>query len=160
MERPEVRAYVALGANLGNALTAVRGAIETLGRTPGLRLVRRSSLYRSAPHEAQGPDFINAVAEVATTFSAPELLVALQAIEAGAGRERPYRNAPRTLDLDLLFYGEGRIDSPTLTVPHPRWRDRAFVLMPLAEIAPDRVPPDWQTAVAHQAIERLCEAGG
>ncbi len=155
MERPEVRAYVALGANLGEPLAAVRGAIDTLDRTPGLRRLRVSSLYRSAPHEAQGPDFINAVAEVATTLSAPDLLSALQAIEAAAGRERPYRHAPRTLDLDLLFYGEGRIDSPRLTVPHPRWRERAFVLAPLAEIAPDRVPAGWPAAVAGQAIERV-----
>jgi len=157
MERPEVQAYVALGANLGDPLAAVRAAIDALNRTPGLRLVRASSLYRSAPHEAQGPDFINAVAEVATTLHAPDLLSALQAIEAGAGRERPYRNAPRTLDLDLLFYGDGRIDSPSLTVPHPRWRERAFVLVPLAEIAPERLPSGWQAAIAGQAIERLPE---
>jgi len=155
MGRPELQAYVALGANLGQAAAAVRGALDALDHTPGLRLVRASSLYRSAPHEAQGPDFVNAVAEIATTLSAPDLLGALQAIETAAGRERPYRHAPRTLDLDLLFYGEGRIDSPTLTVPHPRWRERAFVLLPLAEIAPHRVPAEALAAVAGQAIERL-----
>ncbi len=155
MGRPELQAYVALGANLGQAAAAVRGALGALDHTPGLRLVRASSLYRSAPHEAQGPDFVNAVAEIATTLSAPDLLGALQAIETAAGRERPYRHAPRTLDLDLLFYGEGRIDSPTLTVPHPRWRERAFVLLPLAEIAPHRVPAEALAAVAGQAIERL-----
>lgn len=158
MQRPELRAYVALGANLGDAVAAVRGAIDALDHAPGLRLVRASSLYRSAPHEAQGPDFINAVAELATTLCAPDLLSALQAIEAAAGRERPYRHAPRTLDLDLLFYGEGRIHSPRLTVPHPRWRERAFVLLPLAEIAPDRVPAQVLAAVAGQAIERLSAA--
>lgn len=157
MARSEVTACVALGANLGDPVAAVRGALDALNRIPGARLVRASSLYRSAPHEAQGPDFINAVAEVATTLSAPDLLSALQSIEAGAGRERPYRNAPRTLDLDLLFYGEGRIDSPTLTVPHPRWRERAFVLVPLAEIAPNRLPSAWQGAIAGQSIERLPE---
>jgi 2-amino-4-hydroxy-6-hydroxymethyldihydropteridine diphosphokinase len=157
MARPEVTACVALGANLGDPVAAVRGALEALNRAPGLRVLRASSLYRSAPHEAQGPDFINAVAEVATTLSAPDLLNALQAIEAEAGRERPYRHAPRTLDLDLLFYGHGRIDSPSLTVPHPRWRERAFVLVPLAEIAPDRLPSGWQAGVAGQAIERLRE---
>ena len=155
MGRPELQAYVALGANLGQAAAAVRGALDALDHTPGLRLVRASSLYRSAPHEAQGPDFVNAVAEIATTLSAPDLLGALQAIETAAGRERPYRHAPRTLDLDLLFYGEGCIDSPTLTVPHPRWRERAFVLLPLAEIAPHRVPAEALAAVAGQAIERL-----
>ncbi|NCT98865.1 MAG: 2-amino-4-hydroxy-6-hydroxymethyldihydropteridine diphosphokinase [Comamonadaceae bacterium] len=158
MGRPELQAYVALGANLGQAAAAVRGALDALDHTPGLRLVRASSLYRSAPHEAQGPDFVNAVAEIATTLSAPDLLGALQAIETAAGRERPYRHAPRTLDLDLLFYGEGRIDSPTLTLPHPRWRERAFVLLPLAEVAPHRVPAEALAAVAGQAIERLREA--
>src|SRR5690606_23331172 len=143
------------GANLGDPVAAVRGAIDALGRWPGLRLVRASSLYRSAPHEAQGPDFINAVAEVATTLCAPDLLGALQAIEAAAGRERPYRHAPRTLDLDLLFYGDGHIDSPTLTVPHPRWHQRAFVLVPLAEIAPGRVSAQAGAAVADQQIVRL-----
>jgi 2-amino-4-hydroxy-6-hydroxymethyldihydropteridine diphosphokinase len=133
----------------------VRGALTALDHAPGLRLLRASSLYHSAPHEAQGPDFINAVAEIATTLSAPDLLSALQAIEAGAGRERPYHHAPRTLDLDLLFYGDGRIDSPTLTVPHPRWRERAFVLVPLAELAPQRVPAEALAAVADQGIQRL-----
>jgi 2-amino-4-hydroxy-6-hydroxymethyldihydropteridine diphosphokinase len=155
MPRPEVIAYVALGANLGDAVSAVRAALDALARMDGLRLLRASSLYRSAPHDAQGPDFINAVAEVATTLSAPALLQALQLIERAAGRERPYRNAPRTLDLDLLFYGDARIDSPTLTVPHPRWHERAFVLVPLAEIAPQRVSADALAAVADQRIERL-----
>jgi 2-amino-4-hydroxy-6-hydroxymethyldihydropteridine diphosphokinase len=153
--RPPVQAFVALGANLGDAVQAVRQALQALDRTPGLRLVKASSLYRTAPFEASGPDFINAVAEVATTLHAPALLGALQAIENAAGRERPYRHAPRTLDLDLLFYGDGTIDSPTLTVPHPRWQQRAFVLHPLAEIAPQRVPAAWLAGVAGQAIERL-----
>jgi 2-amino-4-hydroxy-6-hydroxymethyldihydropteridine diphosphokinase len=155
MPRPEVTAYVALGANLGDAIAAVRAAFDALARAGGVRLLRASSLYRSAPHEAQGPDFVNAVAEVATVLTAPDLLQALQAIEQAAGRERPFRNAPRTLDLDLLFYGDGRIDSPSLTVPHPRWRERAFVLVPLAELMPERVPADRLAAVAGQRIERL-----
>lgn len=155
MPRPEVTAYVALGANLGDAVAAVRAAFDALARTGGVRLLRTSCLYRSAPHEAQGPDYINAVAEVATTLNAPALLQALQSIEQAAGRARPYRNAPRTLDLDLLFYGDGRIESASLTVPHPRWRERAFVLLPLAELAPERVPADWLAAVAGQRIERL-----
>ncbi len=117
MARPETSAFVALGANLGDAQAAVRGALQALGQRPGLRLLRASSLYRTAPFEAQGPDFINAVAEVATTLSAPELLRALQAIELAAGRERPYPNAPRTPALVPLFYGEARIQSPALTVP-------------------------------------------
>lgn len=153
-ERPEVTAYVALGANLGEAAQTVRDALQTLARTPGLQLRRTSSLYRTAPVDASGPDYINAVAEVATTLSAPALLAALQAIENGAGRERPYRNAPRTLDLDLLLCGSARIDSPTLTVPHPRMWARAFVLVPLAELAPQLVSAQALQAVAGQAITR------
>lgn len=155
MARPDVLAHVALGANLGDPLATVRQALLTLGATPGLRLERASSLYRTAPFQARGPDFINAVVAVSTHLSAPDLLLALQAVERAAGRERPYRNAPRTLDLDLLLYGAGRIDSPTLTVPHPRMHERAFVLVPLAEIAPDRVTPEQLASVADQAIERL-----
>lgn len=155
MPRPEVTAYVALGANLGDPVRAVRSALDALAGASGLRLLRASSLYRTAPHEAHGPDFINAVAEVATTLNAPQLLTALQSIEQAAGRERPFRNAPRTLDLDLLLYGDARIESPSLTVPHPRWRERAFVLLPLAELAPERVPAPWLASVAGQRIERL-----
>jgi len=153
--RTEVTAYVALGANLGDAAAALRGALEALNATPGVRVVRASSLYRTAPIESSGPDYLNAVAEVATTRHAPALLDALQGIEQAAGRERPYRNAPRTLDLDLLLYGGARIASPRLTVPHPRMHERAFVLVPLAEIAPELVPSGALASVAGQAIARL-----
>ena len=153
--RPEVTAYVALGANLGDAAATLRQALQTLGATPGLRLVRASSLYRTAPVDSSGPDYINAVAEVATTLTAPALLRALQAIENAAGRERPYRNAPRTLDLDLLLYGSARIESAELTVPHPRMGERAFVLVPLAEVAPSLVNAQALQAVAGQGVERL-----
>ena len=148
-------AYVALGANLGEAAAVVASAIDALNRLPDTRLEARSHLYRSAPVDAQGPDFINAVAAVSTRLTAPDLLLALQQLEQRAGRERPYRNAPRTLDLDLLLYGDARIDSPSLTVPHPRMMERAFVLIPLAEIAPDLVPAAALVAVAGQRIERL-----
>lgn len=104
--------------------------------------------------DSSGPDYLNAVAEVATTLTAPALLDALLAIEQAAGRERPYRNAPRTLDLDLLLYGEARIHSTRLTVPHPRMGERAFVLVPLAEIAPQLVSAAALRAVAGQRIER------
>ena len=150
-----VIAYVALGANLGDARAAVTSALQALNHLPSTRVTRASSLYRTAPWEAHGPDFINAVAEVETGLSAPALLAELQALELAAGRERPYVNAPRTLDLDVLLYGEGRIDSPKLTVPHPRMWERAFVLVPLAEVAPARVPAHVLQAVAGQAIERL-----
>ncbi|MDQ7746871.1 2-amino-4-hydroxy-6-hydroxymethyldihydropteridine diphosphokinase [Hydrogenophaga pseudoflava] len=153
--RAEVTAYVALGANLGDAARTLRDALQTLGGTPGIRMTRASGLYRTAPVDSSGPDYLNAVAEVATTLSAPALLAALQGIENAAGRERPYRNAPRTLDLDLLLYGGARIDSPDLTVPHPRMWQRAFVLVPLAEIAPGLVTGHHLSAVADQAIERL-----
>jgi len=150
-----VIAYVALGANLGDARAAVSSALQALNHLPSTRVTRASSLYRTAPWEAHGPDFINAVAEVETGLSAPALLAELQALERAAGRERPYVNAPRTLDLDVLLYGEGRIDSLKLTVPHPRMWERAFVLVPLAEVAPARVPAHVLQAVAGQAIERL-----
>lgn len=150
-----VRAYVAIGANLGEARTSVEQAMEALDRLPQSRVTARSSLYRTAPFEATGPDFINAVVELDTGLEPLALLGELQAIEAQAGRERPYRNAPRTLDLDLLSHGEQVIESPTLTLPHPRMQQRAFVLVPLAEIAPQRVTAAQLAAVASQAIERL-----
>jgi len=154
-QRPEVTTYVALGANLGDPVQALREALQRLSETPGVRLVRASSLYRTAPIDSSGPDYLNAVAELATTLTAPDLLTALQAIEQGAGRERPYRNAPRTLDLDLLLYGSARIDSETLTVPHPRMGERAFVLVPLHEIAPERVTDESLKTVSGQTIQRM-----
>ena len=154
MSQP-VLAHVALGANLGDARATVRDAIAALDRLPQTRLLRASALYRSAPWEASGPDFINAVAAIETGLGAHELLHALQALELQAGRERPYRNAPRTLDLDLLLYGDALIDSPELIVPHPRLRERAFVLLPLAEITPLLVSAAELQAVAGQVIERL-----
>jgi 2-amino-4-hydroxy-6-hydroxymethyldihydropteridine diphosphokinase len=146
---------VALGANLGDARTAVLQAFEALACWPEIQVTGRSALYRTAPHEAQGPDFINAVARIDTRLTAPDVLNALQAIENRAGRLRPYVNAPRSLDLDLLFYGDACIHSPRLTLPHPRWRERAFVLVPLAEVWPQRVGPEDLARVADQAIERL-----
>lgn len=153
--RDPVTAFVSLGANLGDAVRTVRAALMALGQVPGVQLGRSSSLYRTAPVDSTGPDYINAVAEVSTTLSAPGLLAVLQAIENWAGRERPYRNAPRTLDLDLLLYGSARIDSPHLTVPHPRMGTRAFVLVPMADIAPQHVSAAQRRAVAGQAIDKL-----
>ena len=124
---------------------------------PGTDVRRVSSLYRSAPVDAGGPDYLNAVAELVTTLAPQALLEALRAIEHNAGRERPYRNAPRTLDLDILLWGDpaAAIATATLTVPHPRMAERAFVLLPLAEIAPERVPQSMLQGVAAQRIERL-----
>lgn len=152
---PSVTAYIALGANLGHAADTVRQALRDLAALPHTRLLRASSLYRTAPVESSGPDYINAVAELSTTLSPHALLAALQQLEHAAGRERPYRNAPRTLDLDILLYGELALDEPALTIPHPRMWQRAFVLQPLAEIAPYRVGAAALVAVAGQAIERL-----
>lgn len=161
--RPPVTAYVALGANLGDAAQTLRQALATLAsETPGVQLVKASSLYRTAPIDSSGPDYLNAVAEVSTTLTAPALLATLQAIENQAGRERPYRNAPRTLDLDLLLYGNGsdsKIDfPPTLIVPHPRMWERAFVLVPLAEIASSLVSESALQAVQGQGVKRTLDA--
>lgn len=150
-----VRAYVALGANLGDAQATLRWATAQLARLPDTRLLACSGLYRSAPVDAEGPDFINAVASLDTALKALPLLHALQQLEQQAGRERPYRHAPRTLDLDLLLYGDERIDCPDLQVPHPRMNQRAFVLLPLADIAPERVTTAQLQAVLSQVIFRL-----
>lgn len=155
-------AYVALGANLADPTTQVRAALTALTELPQSRLLRASSLYRTAPVGiAHQPDFINAVAALATTLSPHDLLAALFAIEAAFGRRRDYHHAPRTLDLDLLLYDDQVIDSPQLTLPHPRLHLRAFVIAPLLEIAPDcRIPgrglaSAWLPAVSTQAIEKL-----
>ena len=150
-----VTACIAVGANLGHPQATVRQALRDLARLPQSQLLKASALYRSAPFEATGPDFINAVALVETQLSAQALLAALQALELQAGRERPYQNAPRTLDLDLIFHGEQVLSTPTLTLPHPRWQERAFVLLPLAEICPERVSEAMLARVKHQAIERI-----
>ncbi|MBI3154766.1 MAG: 2-amino-4-hydroxy-6-hydroxymethyldihydropteridine diphosphokinase [Burkholderiales bacterium] len=158
-----MRAYVGLGANLGDARAAVRAAIEALDRIEGTRVVARSSLWRSAPVDAQGPDFVNAVVALQTRLDAETLLERLQTIEEVQGRQRPYRNAPRTLDLDLLLWGDRVASSPALTLPHPRLQLRRFVLEPLAEIAPDLVLPGlgplapWRAAAASQRVERLAD---
>lgn len=154
-------AFVGIGANLGDARGNVLDALARLEAQPGCRLAASSSLWRTAPVDSSGDDYINAVARVDTSLDAHALLAALQAIELAHGRERPYRNAPRTLDLDLLLYGDDSIHTFDLTVPHPRMHERAFVLAPLLEIAPDaRIPgrgraADLLPALASQAIVRL-----
>jgi 2-amino-4-hydroxy-6-hydroxymethyldihydropteridine diphosphokinase len=156
-----VIALVGIGANLGDARGNVVDALSRLGRQSGCRLVAASSLWRTAPIDSAGDDYINAVALIDTDLDAHVLLATLQAIETAHGRERPYRNAPRTLDLDLLLYGDEIIATPALTVPHPRMHERAFVLAPLLDIAPDIVIPgrglaaDYLPGVADQAIVRL-----
>lgn len=153
--RDPVTAYVALGANLGDAADTVRRAVVHIGRLPDCRLTRQSSLYRTAPIDADGPEYVNAVVEVSTSRGALDFFAQLQRLEQEAGRQRPYRNAPRTLDLDLLLYGAARMDSTLLQLPHPRMTRRAFVLVPLAEIAPSLVEPAQLRQVADQPLARL-----
>jgi 2-amino-4-hydroxy-6-hydroxymethyldihydropteridine diphosphokinase len=131
-----VSAFIGLGANLGDARATVEAALQELGALPGTRLAEQSSLFRSAPVDAGGDDYVNAVARIETTLYAAELLAALMEIERSHGRERSGHNAPRTLDLDLLLYGRMKIATDMLTVPHPRMTQRAFVLIPLLQIAP------------------------
>jgi 2-amino-4-hydroxy-6-hydroxymethyldihydropteridine diphosphokinase len=148
-------AYIGIGANLGDAQATVTQAIGSLAQLPKCRLTARSSLYRSAPYEASGPDFINAVVALETVLEPILLLSELQRLEQDAGREHPYRNAPRTLDLDLLMYDDLVLDTPRLTLPHPRLAQRAFVLMPLTEIAPTMISPEQLASVDGQIIERV-----
>jgi 2-amino-4-hydroxy-6-hydroxymethyldihydropteridine diphosphokinase len=155
MQREWVSVFVGLGANLGEARHAVEAAVQAIGKLPHTRVLDCSSLYRSAPVDASGPDFINAVVHLETRIDAYELLRALQALESLAGRERPYRNAPRTLDIDLLLFGSASIASQELTVPHPRMKERAFVLQPLSELAPHLVTQDALRQVQDQVIQKL-----
>ncbi len=155
LDGAEVSAWIGLGANLGDRGAALAQAVQALAALPATRCLKVSGLYASAPIDAGGPDYLNAVAELATRLAPLDLLDALQALEQAAGRERPYRNAPRTLDLDLLLYGDQQIQTERLTVPHPRLAERAFVLLPLAEIAPERVTPAQCQAVQDQRIERI-----
>jgi 2-amino-4-hydroxy-6-hydroxymethyldihydropteridine diphosphokinase len=142
-------AYIALGANLGDATASLQLAISQLAdlakRTNG-KLIGQSKLYVTKPWQAQGPDFTNAVIAITTTLAPHELLKELQAIEGSFGRERPYKNAPRTLDLDILLIDDLIIHTASLTVPHPRMHERRFVLEPLLDIAPDLVIPGHGSA--------------
>jgi 2-amino-4-hydroxy-6-hydroxymethyldihydropteridine diphosphokinase len=153
--RPQVNAFVALGGNLGEVRYTLAQALQSIAALPAVTLLKRSGLYQTAPMASSGPDYINAVVQIQTTRTAPHLLCALQAIEQLAGRVRSRRNAPRTLDLDILLFGAARIESPTLQIPHPRMWGRAFVLYPLAEIAPEQVSAALLRSVAEQGIKRL-----
>ncbi len=149
-----VRAYIGLGSNLSSPLRQVRQAIAELAQLPGSRLVAVSSLYRSAPMGPAGqPDYINAVASIETQLAPLELLDQLQAVESRHGRKRgAVQWGPRTLDLDLLLYGDEQIDEPRLRVPHPGMRLRGFVLFPLAQVAP------WLRLPDGQGVQQLCDA--
>ena len=155
MARELVNVYAGLGANLGQARLSLDDAILALGKLPETLLVGCSSFYQSAPFQADGPDYINVVVHLQTRLNAIDLLRAFQRLEDLAGRERPFRNAPRTLDIDLLLFGDGEIQSPALQVPHPRMRERAFVLLPLKELAPGLVKTDELPNLQSQVVKRL-----
>jgi 2-amino-4-hydroxy-6-hydroxymethyldihydropteridine diphosphokinase len=155
-------AYVGLGSNLDDPVRQVLQAFDELDGLPRTRVVKRSSLFRTAPvgHAAQ-PDYVNAVARLETGLPAERLLDELQRIEAAHGRRRSFPNAPRTLDLDLLLFGELQLSSERLRVPHPRLHERAFVLEPLVELDPELVIPglgparDWRAGTRGQGVQRL-----
>ncbi len=162
MSEPMAQAYIGLGANLGADLgLALERALRAIAALPGTQVLAVSSAYRSAPVESSGPDYLNAVACVETQLTPQALLEALLAIESSQGRERPYRNAPRTLDLDLLSYADLKLETPGLILPHPRLQQRAFVLRPLLELAPALALPglgrlaDYLPSVREQVLERL-----
>ena len=156
-----MKVKIGIGANLGNARATVIQAINRLAQLPYTQLTAQSSLYQTAPIDAGGDDYVNAVVELDTAQDASTLLKSLQELELAFGRERPYRNAPRTLDLDLLLYGDQIINSPVLTVPHPRMTERAFVLLPLLQIDPLVEIPgkgkaqQFTSLVANQVIVKL-----
>lgn len=154
-----VRVYVGLGANLGDRGEALLQALHAMANLRQTQLLAVSSLYSSAPVDATGPDYLNAVAALQTQQSPEAFLQALQTVELAAGRERPYRNAPRTLDLDVLLWGNAQLDTPALTVPHPRMYERAFVLLPLAQLDASLVRADQLAAVADQRIVVAQDAG-
>lgn len=162
-----IRAYVAFGANLGDPAAAFAEALQRLDALPATRVAARSSLYRSAPVGVDGqPDYINAVIALDTALAPRALLDALLAIEHDAGRRRDVALAPRTMDLDLLLHGEAVVDEPGLQIPHPRMHERAFALLPLAEIDPAALIPgrgrvaELLPAVSAQAIECLAARAG
>ena len=154
-------AFIGLGANLGERARQIDSACAEIAALPTTTLVARSALYASAPLDAPGGEYLNAVAQIRTSLAPLDLLHALQAIESRHGRQRPFAGAPRTLDLDLLLYGNLVMASDELTLPHPRLHERAFVLVPLAEIAPETIVTgrgrviDLCAAVASQRVAKL-----
>ncbi len=154
-------AFIGLGGNIGDTKQLIKDAIVCLAQHPELRILTRSCMYQSAPVDAEGDDFINAVISLETDLSPEELLRICQQVEQSFGRERPYLNAPRTLDLDVLAYDQLAIHNEALTIPHPRMIERSFVLYPLLEIAPDIDLPGFGKLtkyipnVKHQRIEKV-----
>lgn len=150
-----MQAWIGLGANLGDRRQTLHAAIDALRLLPRTRLTARSRLWTSPPFQAEGPDYLNAVVRLDTRLEAHDLLAALQSLEHRFGRLRPHVNAPRTLDLDLLMLDARVMNSPSLTLPHPRMHQRAFVLRPLSEIDPDLLIPDRGTV--RQCLDRVAD---
>ncbi|RZF30852.1 MULTISPECIES: 2-amino-4-hydroxy-6-hydroxymethyldihydropteridine diphosphokinase [unclassified Paraburkholderia] len=154
-------AYLGLGANLGDARQTLKDAVVCLAQQHAITVLAKSSLYRTAPIDAGGDDYFNCVVKLETTLPVRHLLALCHKIEHQFGRERPFRNAPRTLDLDILLYGDQSIDEADLIVPHPRLVERAFALVPLVEIdAAIVIPRHGQAAalldsVSDQRIEKV-----
>jgi 2-amino-4-hydroxy-6-hydroxymethyldihydropteridine diphosphokinase len=170
-ERPKaqypalVTAYIALGSNLRDPPAQIRSALSTLAAMLETRLVRHSSFYRNPPvGYLDQPEFVNAVAEIRTRLAPRDLLDQVLALERNQGRTRDFANAPRTIDLDILLYGGHVVNEPGLVIPHPRMLERAFVLVPLAEIAPDAIVPgqgrvsDLAKKVHASGLVRIAEA--
>lgn len=154
---PAVTAFIGMGGNLGQARTTVLAAIDALAQLPQTQLIASSPLYGSAPlgENAEGPNYVNAVAQLQTSLSADALLRELHRIEGAFGRARSYKNAPRTLDLDILLYGDTVCHTDTLTLPHPRMHERAFVLYPLFDLKPDI---SWHNALGQRVSVRDLKA--
>ncbi|GLU30671.1 2-amino-4-hydroxy-6-hydroxymethyldihydropteridine diphosphokinase [Trinickia caryophylli] len=154
-------AYLGLGANLGDARQSLKDAVVCLAQQQTITVLAKSSLYRTAPIDAQGDDYYNLVVKIETSLSPHSLLGLCHSIEHHFGRERPFRNAPRTLDIDIVLFGDERFDAPDLVIPHPRAAERAFVLVPLVEIDVDATIPGvgpaqaLLSAVADQRIEKV-----
>jgi 2-amino-4-hydroxy-6-hydroxymethyldihydropteridine diphosphokinase len=154
-------AYLGLGANLGDARQTLKDAVVCLAQQHAITVVAKSSMYRTAPIDAGGDDYFNLAVKLETALPVRHLLALCHKIEHHFGRERPFRNAPRTLDIDILLYGEHCIDEPDLTVPHPRLTERAFALAPLIELDDSLIIPqrgraqDFLAAVAGQRIEKV-----
>ncbi|HEY1610954.1 MAG TPA: 2-amino-4-hydroxy-6-hydroxymethyldihydropteridine diphosphokinase [Paraburkholderia sp.] len=162
-------AYLGLGANLGDARQTLKDAVVCLAQQHTITVLAKSSMYRTAPIDAGGDDYYNCAVKLDTSVSVRQLLALCQRVEDHFGRERPFRNAPRTLDIDILLFGDHEIDEPDLTVPHPRLVGRAFALVPLVEIDPNLAIPGHGLAsallptVANQRIEKikpLCQCLG
>jgi len=151
----KLTAYIALGSNLGDSRATVLAAIKELSAQAGLKLIAQSALYRSKPYQAEGEDFVNAVIAMECSLNPVDLLKVTQRIENEYGRVRSFVNAPRTLDLDLILFGQAQIQSEWLQIPHPRWTERAFVMRPLQAIAPHLVSDAMLARVCEQAIELL-----